>query len=106
MFTQQVRVVSQAFYRAVDHDGQTLELMLAEHRNLGAARLLFMKIIASGGALNKIVIDKSGANLAGAQPLNNILLVIGSSSGYPNQGCASKCWLQHQQKSLASKLSI
>lgn len=65
-------------YRAVDRDGQTLDFMLSEHRNLGAARLLFRKAITINGIANKIVIDKSGANLAGAQAINNILKITGS----------------------------
>jgi len=60
-------------YRAVDRDRQTLDLMLSEWRNLGAARRFFKKTIASNGVPNKIAIDKSGANLAGAQAVNNIL---------------------------------
>ena len=66
-------------YRAVDRDGQTLDFMLSERRNLGAARRFFKKTIASNGIPNKIVIDKSGANLAGAQAVNNILKIKGSS---------------------------
>ncbi|MCD4514345.1 IS6 family transposase [Brucella pseudogrignonensis] len=65
-------------YRAVDRDGQTLDFMLSEHRNLGAARRLFRKAITINGIANKIVIGKSGANLAGAQAINNILKITGS----------------------------
>ena len=49
--------------------------MLSERRNLGAARRFFKKAIASNGAPHKIVIDKSGANLAGAQAVNTILKI-------------------------------
>ncbi|PRA46478.1 IS6 family transposase [Brucella pituitosa] len=66
-------------YRAVDRDGQTLDFMLSERRNLGAARRFFKRTIASNGIPNKIVIDKSGANLAGAQAINTILKITGSS---------------------------
>lgn len=62
-------------YRAVDRDGQTLDFMLSERRNLGAARRFFKTAIASNGAPHKIVIDKSGANLAGAQAVNTILKI-------------------------------
>ncbi|MGO1164042.1 IS6 family transposase [Brucella sp. C7-11G] len=65
-------------YRAVDRDGQTLDFMLSEHRNLGAARRFFRKAIAINGIPNKILIDKSGANLVGAQAINNILKITGS----------------------------
>ncbi|WP_435656237.1 IS6 family transposase [Brucella pituitosa] len=66
-------------YRAVDCDGKTLDFMLSERRNLGAARRFFKKAIASNGIPHKIVIDKSGANLAGAQAVNNILKITGAS---------------------------
>ena len=62
-------------YRAVDRDEQTLDFMLSERRNLGDARRLFKKAVASNGPPHKIVIDKSGANLAGAQAVNTILKI-------------------------------
>ena len=65
-------------YRAVDRDGQTLDFMLSERRNLGAARRFFKKVIASNGVPRKVVIDKSGANLAGAQAINTILKITGT----------------------------
>lgn len=34
-------------YRAVDRDGQTLDFMLSEHRNLGAAQRFFKNAIAT-----------------------------------------------------------
>ncbi|PWU70695.1 IS6 family transposase [Ochrobactrum sp. POC9] len=66
-------------YRAVDRDGQTLDFMLSERRNLAAARRFFKKAIAANGVPDKIVIDKSGANLAGAQAVNTILKITGHS---------------------------
>lgn len=66
-------------YRAVDRDGQTLDFMLSERRNLAAARRFFKKAIAANGVPDKIVIDKSGANLAGAQAVNTILKITGYS---------------------------
>ncbi|MFB8343904.1 IS6 family transposase [Brucella cytisi] len=66
-------------YRAVDRDGQTLDFMLSERRNLGAARCFFKKAIASNGVPAKIVIDKGGANLAGAHAVNNILNITGTA---------------------------
>ena len=64
-------------YRAVDRGGQTLDFMLSERRNLGAARRFFKKTISSNGVPDRIVIDKSGANLAGAQAVNTILKIKG-----------------------------
>ncbi|MFV0293786.1 MAG: IS6 family transposase [Paracoccus sp. (in: a-proteobacteria)] len=60
-------------YRAVDRDGQTLDLMLSERRNLPAARRFFKKVRDSNGGPDRVVIDKSGANLAGLQAINVIL---------------------------------
>lgn len=76
---QKVRSKWIYLYRAVDRDGQTLDFMLAERRNLGAARRFFKKAIASNGVPDKIVIDKSGVNLAGAQAVNTILKITGHS---------------------------
>ena len=60
-------------YRAVDRDGQTLDFMLSERRDLAAARRFFKRVIATNGLPVRVVIDKSGANLAGLQAVNVIL---------------------------------
>lgn len=60
-------------YRAVDRDGQTLDFMLSERRNLAAARRFLKRAIAANGVPDRVVIDKSGANLAGLQAVNVIL---------------------------------
>jgi len=52
--------------------------MLSGRRNLGAARRFFKKAIASNGVPHKVVIDKSGANLADAQAVNHILKITGT----------------------------
>ena len=65
-------------YRAVDRDGQTLDFMLTELRNLSAAWRCFKKAIASNGVPHKIVIDKSGAYLAGVEAVNTILKIRSS----------------------------
>ena len=54
-------------YRAVDRDGQTLDFMLSERRDLAAARRVFKQAIRTNGGPDRVVIDKSGANLAGLQ---------------------------------------
>jgi len=64
-------------YRAVDRDGQTLDFMLSEHRNLAAARRFFKRAIDTNGVPDWVVIDKSGANLAGLQAVNVILKFTG-----------------------------
>jgi putative transposase len=47
-------------YRAVDRDGQTLDFMLSERRDLATARRFFKKAIATNGVPDRVVIDKSG----------------------------------------------
>lgn len=65
-------------YRAVDRDFQTLDFLLSERRDLAAARCFFKRLISSNGVPNKVVIDRSGANLAGLQAVNVILKFSGS----------------------------
>lgn len=60
-------------YRAVDRDGQTLDFMLSERRDTAAARRFFKRAIGTNGVPDRVVIDKSGANLAGLQAVNAIL---------------------------------
>ena len=65
-------------YRAVDRDGQTLDFLLSERRDLSAARRFFKRAIGTNGVPDRIVIDKSGANLAGLQAVNVILKFTGN----------------------------
>lgn len=51
--------------------------MPSERRDLAAARRFFQKAITSNGVPQKVVIDKSGANLAGAQAVKTILKITG-----------------------------
>ena len=64
-------------YRAVDRDGQTLDFMLSERRDKAAARRLFRRAIGTNGVPDRVVIDKSGANLAGLEAVNVILKFTG-----------------------------
>jgi len=65
-------------YRAVDRNGQTLDFMLAERRDLAAARRFFKQAIGTNGVPDRVVIDKSGANLARLQSVNVILKFTGT----------------------------
>ena len=65
-------------YRAVDRDGKTLDFMLSERRDLATARRFFRRAIGSNGLPERVVIDKSGANLAGLQAINLILKFTGN----------------------------
>lgn len=60
-------------YRAVDRDGQTLDFMLSERRDTAAARRFFRRAIATNGVPDRVVIEKSGAILAGLEAVNAIL---------------------------------
>lgn len=62
--------ITEKLYRAIDKHGKTLDFMLSSHRDKVAARLFFRRAIAANGVPSKIVIDKSGANLAGLQRIN------------------------------------
>jgi len=64
-------------YRAVDRDGQTLDFLLSERRDLAAARRFFKRAIVTNSVPDRVVIDKSGANLAGLQAVNAILKFTG-----------------------------
>lgn len=57
-------------YRAIDKHGKTLDFMLSIGRDEAAARLFFRRAIETNGVPAGIVIDKSGANLAGLLRIN------------------------------------
>ena len=65
-------------YRAVDRNGKTLDFLLSEHRDLAAARRFLRRAIAANGVPDRVVIDKSGANLAGLHAVNVILKFTGA----------------------------
>jgi putative transposase len=58
-------------YRAVDKDGNTIDFLLRAHRDKTAARRYFEKSIAQNGVPETVTIDKSGANLAALEALND-----------------------------------
>ena len=58
-------------YRAVDKDGNTVDFLLRAHRDKTAARRYFEKSIAQNGVPETVTIDKSGANLAALEAINN-----------------------------------
>ena len=57
-------------YRAVDKYGKTLDFMLSWRRDKAAVRRFFRHAIKANGVSKRIVIDKSGANLAGLLRIN------------------------------------
>ncbi len=64
-------------YRAVDKFGDTIDFMLSEHRDEEAATAFFKQAINANGFLNKVVMDKSGANYAGLENINMSLMLAG-----------------------------
>lgn len=51
--------------------------MLSEHRDEAAATMFFARTIGNNGFPDRVVIDKSGANLAGLQNMNCLLILNG-----------------------------
>ena len=64
-------------YRAVDKFGDTVDFMLSEHRDEAAATAFFKQAIDANGFPNKVVMDKSGANYAGLENINILLMLAG-----------------------------
>ena len=64
-------------YRAVDKYGETLDFMLAKRRDEKAAIAFLNKAMGQHGIPEKVVIDKSGANLAALESVNLALLLMG-----------------------------
>jgi len=56
-------------YRAVDKDGQTIDFLLTARRDKKAARRFFKKAVRQHGLPAKVTIDKSGANTAAIEAL-------------------------------------
>jgi putative transposase len=57
-------------YRAVDKDGQTIDFLLTARRDKQAALRCFKKAVRQHGLPDKVTIDKSGANPAAVEALN------------------------------------
>ncbi len=58
-------------YRAVDRDGHTVDFLLRAKRDQAAARQFLERAIGLHGVPEKITIDKSGANTAAIQSVND-----------------------------------
>ncbi|MDH7791621.1 putative transposase [Ochrobactrum sp. AN78] len=65
-------------YRAVERNGQTLDFVLSERRDMAAAGRFFKKAIVTNGVPEKVVIDKSGTSLAGLHSVNTVLKFTGT----------------------------
>ena len=64
-------------YCAVDKFGKTLDFMLSERRDEAAATSFFTRTLGNNGVPERVVIDKSGANLAGLKNMNSLLMLNG-----------------------------
>jgi len=58
------------YYRAIDRDGETVDLLLTAKRDKKAALRFLTKAIGYNGKPNLINIDKSGANIAAIKQYN------------------------------------
>ncbi|MDM0110233.1 IS6 family transposase [Variovorax sp. J22R24] len=58
-------------YRAVDRDGDTIDVLLRAKRDCAAARRFLERAIDLNGVPEKITIDKSGANTAAILSVND-----------------------------------
>lgn len=58
-------------YRAVDKQGQTVDFLLTAKRDAAAARRFFEKAMRHNTVPDKVTMDKSGANQAALEQLNN-----------------------------------
>lgn len=65
------------YYRAIDKFRKTLEFMLSEQRDEAAVTAVFARTIGNNGFPDRVVIDKSGANFAGLQNMNCLLILNG-----------------------------
>ena len=64
-------------HRAVDKYGAIIDCYLSEIRDEPAARAFFDKAISSSGLPGKVVIDKSGSNIAALDTINVRLWLSG-----------------------------
>jgi putative transposase len=58
-------------YRAVDKQGKTVDFLLTAKRDMAAAKLFFDKAMGANGDPDKVVMDKSGANKAAMDAIND-----------------------------------
>jgi putative transposase len=65
------------YYRAIDKFEKILDFMLPERRDEAAATAFFARTIGNNGFPNRVVVDKSWANLAEVETVNCLLLMNG-----------------------------
>ena len=57
-------------YRAIDKQGKTVDFLLTPKRDMAAANRFFDQAMQTNGALEKVAMDKSGANKAAIDSIN------------------------------------
>jgi putative transposase len=65
-----VKGVWKYLYRAVDKQGKTVDFLLTAKRDMAAAKRFFDKAMGANGDLDKVAMDKSGANKAAIDAIN------------------------------------
>lgn len=63
-------------YRAVDQLGHTVDFRLSKKRDKKAAFRFFCKAMGQHGLPEKVIMDKNGANKAGIDQLNLLLILV------------------------------
>jgi putative transposase len=63
--------------RPIDKLGKTLDFILSKRRDEAAATIFFTCTLANNGVSERVVIDKSEANLAGLKNMNSLLMLNG-----------------------------
>lgn len=58
-------------YRAVDKQGKTIDFLLTAKRDTAAAKRFFDKAMGANGDPDKVAMDKSGANKAAIDAIND-----------------------------------
>nr|WP_181375585.1 IS6 family transposase [Polaromonas sp. E3S]AWD72112.1 transposase [Polaromonas sp. E3S] len=66
-----VKGVWKYLYRAVDKEGKTVDFLLTARRDKAAALRFFDKAMKASGAPEKVTMDKSGANKAAMDEIND-----------------------------------
>ena len=63
------------------NSADTIDFMVSEHRDEAAATAFFKQAIDANGFSSKVVMDKSGANYAGIENINMLLMFSNSHYG-------------------------
>lgn len=71
----EVKGVWKYLYRAVDKEGKTVDFLLTAHRDTAATKRFFEKAMRENGVPEKIAMDKSGANKAAIDEVNDAIAV-------------------------------